>query len=120
MEKYLMLSWGDQLVFKDSLQFMAASLESLTANLFKSGIDKFNILKHEFETVSDQNFNLLLQKGVFPYDFLDSMEKLDLTHLPEIGDFSNRLRASKCSVEDSKRAQDVWSSFNCKTLKVKF
>ncbi len=118
MEKYLMLSWGDHLVFKDSLQFMAASLESLTANLFKSGLDKFNILKNEFLGVTDNHFKLLLRKGVFPYDFLDSLDKLNLKQLPKIEDFSNRLRASKCSEEDYQQAKDVWSAYNCQTLKV--
>ena len=118
MEKYLMLCWGDHLVFKDSLQFMAASLESLTANLFKSGVEKFAILRGEFHGVTDEIFNLLLRKGVFPYDFLDSMEKLALKSLPRIEDFSNRLRDSKCSVEDYEHAQKVWTSFNCLTLKV--
>ena len=120
MEKYLMLCWGDHLVFKDSLQFMAASLESLTANLFKAGVEKFNILRGEFNHITDDNFNLLLRKGVFPYDFLDSMEKLTLNQLPRIDDFSNRLRDSKCSAEDYLHAQQVWTTFNCQTLKVKF
>ena len=33
MEKYIILSWGKHIVFKDSLQFMNCSLEKLTANL---------------------------------------------------------------------------------------
>ena len=38
LEKYLTLSFGDHAVFKDSYQFLAASLEQLAKNLFNSGI----------------------------------------------------------------------------------
>ena len=37
MEKYLMLSWGDLICFKDSLQFLNCSLEQLAENLKKAG-----------------------------------------------------------------------------------
>ena len=39
LEKYLTLSFGDHAIFKDSYQFLAASLEQLAKNLFNSGID---------------------------------------------------------------------------------
>ena len=41
MEKYLTLSFGDHAIFKDSYQFLAASLEQLAKNLFNSGIFNF-------------------------------------------------------------------------------
>ena len=37
LEKYLTLSFGDHTIFKDSYQFLAASLEQLAKNLFNSG-----------------------------------------------------------------------------------
>ena len=48
MEKYMQLQFGDHLVYKDSLQFMACSLERLAANLLKSGRNGFRHLLHEF------------------------------------------------------------------------
>ena len=45
LEKYLSLSWGKYLIFKDSLQFLNTSLQSLVKNLYKSGAENFIHLK---------------------------------------------------------------------------
>ena len=37
MEKYLQVEWEKNMVFRDSLQFLPASLEQLTASLAKTG-----------------------------------------------------------------------------------
>ena len=41
MEKYLQVEWGKNMVFRDSLQFLPASLEQLTASLAKTGCGNF-------------------------------------------------------------------------------
>ena len=41
MEKYLQVEWGKNMVFRDSLQFLPASLEQLTASLAKTGRGNF-------------------------------------------------------------------------------
>ena len=48
MEKYLVLNWGEHLVFKDALQFMNCSLEKLVANLLKSGRENFKQILTEY------------------------------------------------------------------------
>ena len=44
MEKSLRLCWSEQRVLKDSLQFLASSLETLASTLLISGKDLFKQL----------------------------------------------------------------------------
>ena len=48
--------------------------------------------------------DLIKQKGVFPYDWFDSEEKLEFPSLPERKDFDSVLRNEACSEEDYARA----------------
>ena len=79
---------------------MAASLEALTANLLKSGKDKFELMRKEFENTSDPNFDLLLRKGVYPYDYADDWDKFKDQQLPPHDAFFSNLRNSNISAED--------------------
>ena len=117
MEKYMQLQFGDHLVYKDSLQFMACSLERLAANLLKSGRNGFRHLLHEFAAHSDADVDLLLRKGVYPYDYVVSEARLTETkQLPPRDAFFNRLTQEECSVENYEHAKRVWKAFNCQTL----
>ena len=59
-----------ELRFIDSLRFTVASLDKLSSNL---KIDQFVSLKKYY---SGNQLSLLLRKGVYPYDNVDSMKKL--------------------------------------------
>ena len=48
---------------------MASSLESLVGNL---GLEKLKETKKEF----GDKFNLLSRKGIYPYDFMNSIKKV--------------------------------------------
>ena len=61
-----------ELRFLDSLRFMNSSLDALVKNL-----TDHPILESKFE-----DNELLKKKGVFPYEYLDSFEKLKETKLP--------------------------------------
>ncbi|KYN08011.1 hypothetical protein ALC62_01000 [Cyphomyrmex costatus] len=54
-----------QLRFIDSYRFLASSLDKLSSFLSK---DKLRVLRREFSHLSEENFNLLTRKGVFPYE----------------------------------------------------
>ena len=45
MEKYLQVEWGERIVFRDSLQFLSASLDNLIKSL-NSSKGKFHLLRH--------------------------------------------------------------------------
>ena len=77
-EKYISFSI-DNLDFIDSLQFMNASLEKLVSNLAKDGVDKFPTLKKYMDS---DKVPLLLRKGVYPYDYIDCVERFQEPTLP--------------------------------------
>lgn len=60
--------------------------------------------------------DLLLRKGVFPYSYLDSFEKLKDTSLPPKHCFYNILTNSHISDEDYEHAQLVYATFCCKNF----
>ena len=114
MEKYLILSWGDHIVFKDSLQFLNFALDKLAANLLKAGRDNF---KQLLATYPDpEQADLLLRKGVYPYDYMDSWERFEEQQLPPKEAFFNTLKDEPISDADYQHAQKVWQKFNCANI----
>ncbi len=118
-EKYLTVSWGDHLVFKDSLQFMQCSLEQLASNLKKSGAEQFKQIRGQFGDDTEekkQQLDLILRKGVYPYDYMDNWARFDELQLPPIEGFTSRLRGMKISASEYEHAQRVWQAFRCKNI----
>lgn len=103
-----------QFRFIDSFRFMASSLADLVSYL---PAGKFYNLNAEFKTTSEEKISLLKRKGVFPYDYMDSMSKLELNELPEKKYFFSKLLNCDISEIEYLRAQNVWQAFNIKTLK---
>ena len=117
MERYILLEWGDHLQFKDSLQFLHSSLEKLVESLKQNNEDKFYKLKYDFSEESKADFELLKQKGIYPYDWMNDISKMDQTELPPIEAFTSILRDEACSQEDYDRALRVWERYECVTFK---
>ena len=65
------------LVFIDSMKFMNSSLNSLIKNLRD---DDFKYLSIEFWDALQ--LKLVKQKRVYPYEYMDSLDKFDQTKLP--------------------------------------
>ena len=61
-------------------------------------------------------FVLLLRKGVYPYEYMDSWEKFDENTLPSKKDFFSNLNLEDISDEDYTHAQKVWNIFKIKNL----
>ncbi|XP_065660200.1 uncharacterized protein LOC136084050 [Hydra vulgaris] len=61
--------------------------------------------------------DLLLRKGVYPYEWVDSISKLNETQLTSKESFYSRLNDEDISDEDYLHAQTVWKEFNCKTFR---
>ncbi|XP_070167769.1 uncharacterized protein [Polyergus mexicanus] len=61
-----------KLRFVDSFKFLNASLEKLASYLDKS---ELRIARSEFSDLSDADFELLARKGVFPYEYVDDVDK---------------------------------------------
>ena len=112
MEKYISFSLGC-MDFIDSFQFMSASLEKLICNLSKEGQDKFPHMSTHFD---NDYIGLLLRKQVYPYDYFDEPERFSETSLPPKEAFVSSLTGEAISNSDYHHAQQVWESFNIKTL----
>ena len=90
---------------------MASGLGALVKNLERK---KFvNLAKY----CGGKKFDLLLRKGVFPYDYFDGPSRMEDTSLPPREDFYSKLNDEHISQEDYEHAKEVWKVFECKTLK---
>ena len=61
-------------------------------------------------------FSLLLRKGVYPYQYMDSWEKFNETTLPNKESFYSKLNKEGITDEDYAHAQKVWKVFEIKNL----
>ena len=74
------------LVFIDSMQFLSSSLEALVKNLSNN---EFKYLSQEF---SGDLLKLVKQKGVYPYEYMDSFESFFEDKLPDRCKFFSSLK----------------------------
>ena len=63
------------------------------------------------------NFDLILAKGVFPYEHFGNCRSLDEEALPPQAAFYSRLNGSGITDEAYAHAQQVWQAFRCQTLR---
>ena len=59
---------------------------------------------------------LLLRKGVYPYEYIDSWEKFNEISLPPKEAFCSELNLEGIKDEDYEHAQKVWEVFEIKNL----
>ena len=88
-----------------------SALGTLVDNLNK------NNCKNLRKFYKEEKFKLLKRKGVYPYDYVDSLEKLSDNKLPLKEEFYSRLNNTTISDEDCQHAQDVWEKFDMKILR---
>ena len=87
MEKLISFSWG-QFRFVDSFAFLSSSLDRLVTNTPKKnlritgGVYFCLGLRRPERELMDKKFDLVTRKGVYPYEYMDSMERFDETELP--------------------------------------
>ena len=96
--------------FIDSFKFLQTSLANLVGNLQP---DDF----HSTKEIMKENVNLLTRKGVYPYDYVSSIEKLAETQLPPKDQFYSKLNDEEISDDDHHHALNVWQTFGCKTIR---
>ena len=95
--------------FIDSFKFLQTSLTNLVSNLQPSDFKNLN-------RVIKENTSLLTREGVYPYDYVSSIDKLKETKLPSKDEFYSELNDEEISEEGYQHAINVWNSFNCQTL----
>ena len=101
--------------FIDSLAFMNSSLENLVQNLKASGLENFKNLRRRFG--NDQTtLDLITRKGVYPYDYINSLDRFKERQLPAKEEFYNKLNDEHISDEDYSHAVKVWDHFHMRNL----
>ena len=107
-EKYVSFSLGN-LRFIDSLNFLLNSLENVV-----KGTDDFLIMK---KLVPEENKRqLLLKKGIYPYEYMGSFERFHEAQLPEKEKFYSSLSGKGITDEEYAHAKQVWEALGCRNL----
>jgi alkyl hydroperoxide reductase subunit AhpC len=107
--------------FLDSIAFMNTSIESLANNLKDGCNNEVEKLRKVFKNTSkhftnDDQFIMMTEKGVYPYDYINTFDRMTENNLPPIQKFYSKLNNSRCSKEDYMTAKKVWGTFNCQTF----
>ena len=110
MEKYMDFMLGNHLTFMDSFQFMSSSLDRLVSNLPKDD------LIYTSQVFKGKRLNLMSQKGVYPYNFMDGFEKFDQTELPAKEHFYSILNDQDITDDEYNHVEKVWKTFEIKTM----
>ena len=100
-----------KIVFKDSMKFMLSSVEALVNNLSE---DDFKNLEKYF---TPKEIKLLKQKGFYPYEYMDDIEKLKDTKPPPQKAFYSKLTGKGINDYNYKHVLEIWKTFKMKNLK---
>ena len=101
----------------DSMAFIQGSLSELVSNLKDSDCD-FPILQQMDAVIEKPSlFDMLLRKGVYPYEFATSIKKLEKTkQIPPHKSFYSSLTDSNVSVDDYEYAKKMFRVSNCQNM----
>ena len=100
-----------ELRFIDSFKFMSSSLDSLVNNLAK-GDHRF----WGFEEYSDKQHELLIRKGIYPYEYKDNWDRFNETRLPSKDKFYSNLYMSGVGDKEYEHARNVWNEFKIRNM----
>lgn len=109
-------NWREKIKLKfiDSFRFLPESLSKLASLVPKN---KKRVLYGEGQKkYSLDQLAMLERKGIFPYDYIDSLQRLKETSLPSKEEFYSELNYEEISDKDYEFACNVWQKFNIKTL----
>ena len=107
-KEFLPVNW--KIRFIDSFKFMSTSLDKLVGNLPEEAFT--NLEKY----YTGDKLTLVKRKGVYPYEYMDSLERFEETKLPPKEAFYSNLKNEGISDEDYTHAQKVWDVFEMEHL----
>src|SRR5438477_2138183 len=104
--------------FIDTLQLMNSSLATLANNMCKN--NNYSLMQHsmamrnEYPNISEAD---IASKGIFPYSYIDSWQKLEEDRLPPMAAFYDDLEEMiTISEVDYDRAQSMFRQFGCQNI----
>ena len=115
-EKLKMINIGG-IKFLDSLEFLKGSLGDIVGMARTDHLHMFEILFTLGLCRTTQERDMLLQKGVFPYDYFKSIDQMrEAKNLPPREAFFNTLTGRCVSEDDYQHAMSVFSTFGCDSM----
>ena len=110
LEKYMAFTINKNLVFVDSMQFMNSSPDKLVKNLNDKD---FRYLSEEF---SDEQLKLVREKGIYPYEYMNSFKRFSEDEVPNKSKFFSSLKDSGVIEKEYKKVVNGWKVFKIKSL----
>ena len=71
---------------------------------------------HKFCNGDLNKFFLLLRKGIYPYEYIDSWERFDGNTIPPKEAFYSELNLGNITYKDYEHVKKVWKAFEIKNL----
>ncbi|CAG9822864.1 unnamed protein product [Phaedon cochleariae] len=84
--------------------------------MLASYLEEFPNLGSQFSNITKDQLQLLDNKGVMPYDYIDSCQRFNETQITPIDAFYNKLNEKPCPRRHYLRAKMVCSKFSCRDL----
>ena len=121
----------DSLSVKDSFSFITASLDKLVSMTKYDNTDEKDRRKWVLRDNWQSNFrysskndiiktekclDLLTEKGVYPFDYMNSFDKFNDEHLPSKEQFFSRLTEEDITNDDYNKAKQIWKHFGIKSM----
>ena len=97
------------------LKYKCKECYDISAKSVDDLIKKFPIT-YKFCNGIHNKFVLLLIKGLYPYEYMDSLERFNETSLPPKKPFYSELSLEDISDKDYLHAQKVWDAFGIRNL----
>ena len=129
-EKFINIGF-DSLSVKDSFSFITASLDKLVSMTKYDNTDEKDRRKWVLRNNWQSNFrysskidiiktekclDLLTEKGVYPYDYMNAFDKLNDEQLPSKEQFYSRLTEEGITNDDYTKAKQIWKHFDIKNM----
>ena len=129
-EKFINIGF-DSLSVKDSFSFITASLDKLVSMAKYDNTDEKDrskwVLRDNWQSYfrysskndiikTEKCLDLLTEKGVYPYDYMNSFDKFNDEHLPSKKQFYSRLTEEDITNDDYNKAKQIWKHFGIKSM----
>ena len=129
-EKFINIGF-DSLSVKDSFSFITASLDKLVSMTKNDNTDEKERSKWVLRDNWQSNFrysskndiiktekclDLLTEKGVYPYDYMNAFDKFNDEQLPSKEQFYSRLTEEGITNDDYTKAKQIWKHFDIKNM----
>ena len=128
LKSLLCLELIRNLQFKDSISFLNSSLDRLVGlskykdyDDIRSGEiawndkeyldnwkDNFKHSRNSSCVNNDEDLDMLTDKGVYPYDYMNNRDRFNDTELPKKENFYSKLYDEHISHDENERAKHVW------------